>query len=388
MVSLMAHGDDRPRGARQPWPRAPRLAIGAPLREEATMLLLTRFCASLTALGLFFAPLPHADAFGPPPRPLVQQTAEAKLLGEFGRFAALSDGTVGIAVRDLQTGETQAINGDTLFPMASAYKVAVAGRIFALIDAGDVRLDDQLALDPALASEGGIAWMFNRPGASLSVQRLLELMLQKSDNNATDVLVARAGGPQAITHFVTGLGVAGLRVDSDTAHLLYRAMGIHPLSGSFRQNADAARRVDPQIAVRDMRDLPNLSFATEPEDTSTPKAMLDLISAYESGRALSPDSTQRLFTIMAHCETGKGRIVGMLPPGTAVAHKTGSLNGTGNDVGVVRLPDGRRFAVVAFVMKDSKGHKARDRIIAEAARAAYDYFLYAPERAHGLAHKA
>ena len=75
-------------------------------------------------------------------------------------------------------------------------------------------------------------------------------------------------------------------------------------------------------------------------------------------------------------------------PGTAVAHKTGSLNGTGNDVGVVRLPDGRRFAVVAFVMKDGKGHKARDRIIAEAARAAYDYFLYAPERAHGSTHKS
>ena len=54
----------------------------------------------------------------------------------------------------------------------------------------------------------------------------------------------------------------------------------------------------------------------------------------------------------------------------------------------VRLPDGRRFAVVAFVMKDGKGHKARDRIIAEAARAAYDYFLYAPERAHGSTHKS
>ena len=53
----------------------------------------------------------------------------------------------------------------------------------------------------------------------------------------------------------------------------------------------------------------------------------------------------------------------------------------------MRLPDGRRFAVVAFVMKDSKGHKSRDRIIAEAARAAYDYFLYAPERAYGPAQK-
>ncbi|MEA3388861.1 serine hydrolase [Sphingobium sp. CCH11-B1] len=342
----------------------------------------------LTAFSLFVAPLPGADAFGPPPKPLLQQTAEAKLLGEFARFATLSDGTVGIAVRDLQTGETQALNGDTLFPMASAYKVAVAGRIFALIDAGQLKLEDQLALDPALASEGGIAWMFSQPGAHLSVDRLLQLMMQKSDNNATDVLVARAGGPQAITQFVTGLGVRGLRVDSDTAHLLYRAMGIHPLSGTFRQNAEAARKADPQIAVRDIRDLPNIAFAAEPEDTSTPTAMLDLVTAFEAGRALSPASTQRLFTIMAGCETGKARIVGMLPPGTAVAHKTGSLNGVGNDVGVVRLPDGRRFAVVMFVMKDSKGHVSRDRVIAEAARAAYDYFLYAPDREHGRAHNA
>ena len=342
--------------------------------------------AMLAALGLFLAPLPDADAFGPA-KTAVQQTAETRLIAQFQRFASLTDGTVGIVVRDLGTGETLSLNGDTLFPMASAYKVAVAGRIFALVDAGDLRLDDQLALDPALASEGGIAWMFSRPGAALSVQRLLELMLQKSDNNATDVLVARAGGPAAITQFVRGLGVDGLRVDSDTAHLLYRAMGIHPLSGRFRENADAARRADPSLVTRDLRDLPNLAFAAEIEDTSTPRAMLDLLTAYESGKALSADNMQRLFTIMAHCETGKARIVGMLPPGTAVAHKTGSLNGTGNDVGVVRLPDGRRFAVVAFVMKDSKGHKSRDRIIAEAARAAYDYFLYAPERAHGSAQK-
>ena len=115
-------------------------------------------------------------------------------------------------------------------------------------------------------------------------------------------------------------------------------MGIHPLSGRFRQNADAARRADPMLVTRDLRDLPNLAFATEIEDTSTPRAMLDLLTAYESGKALSADSTQRLFTIMAHCETGKGRIIGMLPPGTAVAHKTGSLNGTGNDVGSCAYP--------------------------------------------------
>ncbi len=76
---------------------------------------LARPVSLFAAFGLFFAPLPGADAFGPPPKPLIQQSAEAKLLGEFARFAALSDGSVGIGVRDLQTGETQALNGDTLF---------------------------------------------------------------------------------------------------------------------------------------------------------------------------------------------------------------------------------------------------------------------------------
>src|SRR3546814_9136491 len=79
-------------------------------------------------LGLFLAPLPTADAFGPTPNP-VQHSAESRLMAEFARFATLTDGTVGIAVRDLGTGETLAYNGDTLFPMASTYKLAVAAKI-------------------------------------------------------------------------------------------------------------------------------------------------------------------------------------------------------------------------------------------------------------------
>ena len=348
--------------------------------DRRAMPSLRQIGASCAALGLFFAPLPSADAFGPPPRPQVLLTAEAHLLAEFDRFAALSDGTVGVAVQDLQTGEIQSRNGDTLFPLASAYKVAVAGRILSLVDAGSLKLDDRLALDPALASEGGIAWMFSRPGATLPVSQLLDLMLTRSDNNATDVLVARAGGPKAVSDFVAGLGIHGLRVDSDTAHLLYRAMGINPQSGTFQQNAGAARRADPMIQRRDVRDLPNMDFMLDPRDTATPLAMNQLLVAYESGKALKPESTQLLFTIMGHCQTGKLRLSGMLPPGTPVAHKTGSLNGVGNDVGIIGLPDGRRFAITVFVMKDSRGHVSRDQIMAQAARAAYDYFLFAPKR--------
>jgi beta-lactamase class A len=130
---------------------------------------------------------------------------------------------------------------------------------------------------------------------------------------------------------------------------------------------------------RDARDLPNMAFAADPRDTSTPRAMNDLLYAIHQAKALKPGSSAALIAIMARCKTGKARLAGMLPPGTMIAHKTGTLNGLGNDAGIISLPDGRMFAISVFVMKDRRGHVLRDRIMAEVARAAYDYFLFAPE---------
>jgi len=309
-------------------------------------------------LGLFLAPLPTADAFGPTPNP-IQQSAETRLMAEFARFATLSDGTVGIAVRDLGTGETLAYNGDTLFPMASTYKVAVAGAIFAELDAGRLHLDEQLP----------------RLGRPLPIRTLLEMSLTQSDNEATDALVARAGGPQAVNDWVHRIGVRNLRVDSNTRDLLARAKVPGGVSGN-----EAAMEAGLSAAQRDARDMPNLGFAIDPRDTATPRAMDDLLAAIRLGKALKPHSTAALLAIMERCKAGKDRLRAMLPPGTRIAHKTGTLNGIGNDAGVITLPDGRLFAITVFVMKDYKGHQMRDRIMAEAARAAYDYFLFAPDR--------
>jgi beta-lactamase class A len=108
--------------------------------------------------------------------------------------------------------------------------------------------------------------------------------------------------------------------------------------------------------------------------------MDDLLAGIRLGKLLKPQSTALMLSIMDRCKTGKARLRAMLPPGTPIAHKTGTLNGLGNDAGVITLPDGRMFAITVFVMKDYRGHAARDRIMAEAARAAYDYFLFAPDR--------
>jgi beta-lactamase class A len=78
---------------------------------------------------------------------------------------------------------------------------------------------------------------------------------------------------------------------------------------------------------------------------------------------------------MERCITGGKRLKGLLPAGTVVAHKTGTLMSIANDVGIVSLPDGRKFIIAVFVKGDTKGVEVQDRVIAEIARTAYDYYV-------------
>jgi beta-lactamase class A len=83
---------------------------------------------------------------------------------------------------------------------------------------------------------------------------------------------------------------------------------------------------------------------------------------------------------MKRCRTGAGRLKGILPEETEVAHKTGSIGRTVNDVGIITLPNGAGHVLVAaFVKKSDLADEKRERAIAEAARAAHDYFLFTPE---------
>ena len=234
------------------------------------------------------------------------------------RLAALATenpGDYGFAALDLNTGELVSFNGDQAFPMASTMKIAVAAVYLDEVEAGRRSLDD---------SVGGV-----------SAYRLMDAMLTRSDNRATDALIAMLGGPAVIDQWLHGHGVTGMRVDRTIAQLL----------------ADR----------RDLRDV---------RDSSTPVAMLNLLRLIDRGSVLQPQSRAMLLDMMARCRTGSNRIRGLLPPGTHVENKTGTLNGYTGDVGFLTLPDGQRIAVVFFARYGDN----RPAVIASAARAIYDNF--------------
>jgi beta-lactamase class A len=85
---------------------------------------------------------------------------------------------------------------------------------------------------------------------------------------------------------------------------------------------------------------------------------------------------------MYRCRTGEARLRGLLPGGTEIAHKTGTIGGSANDVGIITLPDNAgHVAIAAFVKSSDKAVPARERAIAEIARAVHDFFLFQPRAA-------
>jgi beta-lactamase class A len=323
--------------------------------------------ALIAALALAAAPVPAAAQ------------APAPLQAELARLAAPAEGVVGIAAWRLDgRGPRVLVNADQRFPMASTFKVAVAGAILAKVDRGELQLDRLVPVPHAMVVESeGIAETFRHPGVSVSVENLLELMLTVSDNSATDVLTRLAGGPAAVTAWVRGQGIEGLRVDRDTAGLIRDFIHIGP--GPFPEALEAAVKADPKLEERG--DDPSPEFDDDPRDTATPTAMASLLERIFTGKALSPASTRLLTQIMKRNTTGKARIRARLPQGTVVAEKTGTIGGSLNNVGMITLPgDNGKLLLAVFIKKSAKPFEDRERVIADVARAIYDYYLFGAPR--------
>jgi beta-lactamase class A len=309
---------------------------------------------------------------------LSQDGSLARLQLELSRLSADSGGVVGITAIHLETGRRVSLNGSEKFPMASTFKVPVAVQLLTRVDAGEIRLDQmiEIKLSDLHPGSGTLSDLFNKPGVSLSVRNLLELMLLISDNTAADLCLRLAGGPQAVTSRMRSLGIDGIRVDRSTARLIADWVGLTQLppqeqwTPALFETLFSALKPDDQKAAA-------TRFDADPRDTSTPDGMAKLLQLVFLKKALKPESTDLLLDIMRRCRTGDARLKGLLPAGTEVAHKTGTIGGTANDVGLITLPeDAGHVVVAAFVKSSEKEVPARERVIAELARTVHDFFLF------------
>ncbi|HEY7913825.1 MAG TPA: class A beta-lactamase [Blastocatellia bacterium] len=303
-----------------------------------------------------------------------------RLEREVTRLSKLSGGAMGVTAIHLETGRRVSLNGAEAFPMASAFKVPIAVQLLTRVDQGEIGLDQMVEIKQSdlHPGSGTLTELFNKPGVALSVRNLLELMLLISDNSATDIALRLAGGPAAVTARMRALGCEGIRVDRSTAVLIGDWLGVANLPPEEKWTPATWMLLAAAVKPED-RAAAAKRFDADPRDTSTPDAMARLLERIQRKDLLKQNSGELLLDILRRCKTGEARLKGLLPQGTVVAHKTGTIGGTTNDVGIITLPDGAgHVAIAVFVKASEKEIPARERAIAEVARAVHDFFLFNP----------
>jgi len=307
-------------------------------------------------------------------------SAQARLEEELSRLASLTGGIVGVSAIHIESERRVSLRGEERFPMASTYKIPIAVQLLTCVERGEVSLEQTIevrARDLHLGT-GTLSGLLEQPVVILSVRDLLDLMLIVSDNSATDLLLDLAGGGEVVTSRLRELGITGMEVSRSTLQLIADRSGFE-LPPEEDWTLEALQGLEAKVSEESRRSA-GRRFEADLRDTCTPEAMTLLLKSIYRGALLEQESADLLLAMMSRCRTGENRLKGLLPPGTAVAHKTGTFpESIVNDAGIITLPgDGGHIAIAVFVKSPQVDDPEAERVIAHISRAIYDFFLFHP----------
>ncbi|MGO4330221.1 class A beta-lactamase [Cupriavidus sp. 2TAF22] len=244
-----------------------------------------------------------------------------------------SGGRLGVAALNTSDGSRLRYRADERFAFCSTFKVMLAGAILAR----STRQDGLLAQRIPYAKDNLVTYSpvtAKHAGEGMTVAELCRAALQYSDNTAANLLIRLAGGPQDVTAFARSIGDDAFRLDRWETEL-------------------------------------NTAIPGDPRDTSTPAAMADSLHKLALADALPAPARQQLQDWMRGNTTGARRIQAGMPAGWQSGDKTGTGDyGTTNDIAVLWPPGGAPVVVAVYFTQPQKDAKAREDVIAQAARIA------------------
>lgn len=232
---------------------------------------------------------------------------------------------------------TLRINPDLRMHAASTMKLPVLIELFRQIDAGRRTLDDTIAVSNTFrsmvdgspftlnAADDSEQQTYAQVGQRITLREASERMITVSSNLATNLLIDELGIDR-IRATVASLDAGGM---------------------------DIRRKVEDGPA-----------FRAGLNNTTTAAGLATLLEAIRDGKAASQASTQAMVEILKRQQFNAGIPAG-LPPGTPVAHKTGTITKIHHDAGIVY---GRVPYVLVVMTRGIESEKDSDALIAEITR--------------------
>jgi beta-lactamase class A len=278
---------------------------------------------AVAAVGCTGLAVPHPDV----PSSLASRLAT--------RIHAVQGAEVAVSYRDLATGDSLDLGADVEFHAASTMKIPVMLEVLRSVEAGRITLGQEVLLENRFqsivdgspysldAGDDSDSLMYRRVGTRVPVRELLERMIVRSSNLATNALIALVGADR-VNATAHALGAAHIRV------------------------------------LRGVED--GKAFAAGLNNTTTSADLAVLLQRIERNEALSAASARLMKEILLRQEFN-GEIPAGVPPGTPVAHKTGSITATLHDAAIVYPPGRPPYVLVVLTRKIPDEATARTLIV-------------------------
>ena len=294
--------------------------------------------ANLLISGLLGGPAMAQDLSASAP-PLMKPGLAALLSAELSEFS----GTGGLWLKSLNTGVEVSVRGDQHFDSASTIKMAVMVLAFRLADEHKLDLSERYTIQASDYRGGSGIFRYNDPGLNPTLRDVITQMVITSDNSATDIMISKVGGKEAVNAFLEAQGFKTLHLNMPTYDYFRRSA------------ADLQRPFDEKTWL----------------GIVSPAEMGKLIEGIQEGTIASKASCAEMLRIMRAQQSGTRKMPHWLS--VPVAHKTGETRGVTNDVGVIYARSGP--IVVAFYTIGYTGlaSDADDRI-GRVARLIVEYF--------------
>ncbi len=246
----------------------------------------------------------------------------------------------GVAVWHIESGRKLDVNGDAPFPMASTFKIPILATACRQLAAGEISLDERIALVDDDKSLGSGILPYFESGLNPTLRDLLTLMIIISDNTATDIVVDHLGGPAVIEGAMHALGLADIFFKLNCKDLLRH---IFPPEVADLPREDLVKWTSENDILRD-----GLAFSKGPENNvSSANAMNELL--HQIFGDLFPEAIRQVALNILYKQQFNVRLSRFLPLGTKVAHKTGTIGGIRNDCGIIRISEDSHVILTLFV---------------------------------------
>lgn len=222
-----------------------------------------------------------------------------RLVRQIESMVAEFDGVLGVAIRDLQTGDEILVNGEVTFPTGSSIKIPILIELHRQAAAGSLRLTDRLPIPKKDQVGGsGVLLHFSPESSQLSLGDLSVLMIALSDNTATNLLIDRLG-MERINQTMKDLGLGTIRLQ------------------------------------RKMIDLG--AMARGAENLATPREAARLMEMLAQGKVVSSEVSAAVLRTLRISKASA--IPRLLPSSVVVANKPGAVEGVACDWALVEVPN-------------------------------------------------